>query len=122
MANQKRDALREVTIGSNKNFKKEIVEVNGKELEVRQPSVADRDKLIERCKPAGSDDISWTDFMIWNVILNTYVPGTNERVFEDGDYESLRNQPTNSFLDEIANVANRLAGAENDSVKKPESE
>jgi len=117
MAN--RDKLRQLTVGAKKNFRKEIVKYDGEDFELRQPSVADRDELMEQCQ--GEDGkLRMTEFITWTLINNCYVPGTDERVFGKGDYEALKSQPTGGFVDELGNAAVRVMNVQEEEVKNSE--
>jgi len=115
----KRDAIRSRTVGGKKNFKTEIVTVDGEEIEVRQLSVRDRLDVYNRSSKNGVLDP--LQFQIWAVIATCYVPGTKERLFEDTDYDSLIDQPTGSFVDQLSEAAINMLNAEakptNDSVE-----
>jgi hypothetical protein len=99
----KRDAIRSKTVGSAKIFKKEIVTVDGEQIEVRQLSVGDRKKVLARSSKNG--EVDPLDFQIWAIISTCYVPETEEKLFEDTDYNVLSEQPTGGFVDELSKVA-----------------
>jgi hypothetical protein len=106
----KRDALRAKTVGSAKQFRSEIVTVGGEEIEVRQLSVRDRLDVYNRSTKNGVLDP--LQFQIWAVISTAFVPGTNERLFEDGDYDSLVDQPTGNFIDKLSEAAINMLNVE----------
>lgn len=113
MANK--DSLRSSTIGAEKDFAKEIEEWDGKEFEIRQPSVSARSKILQKAqqKPGMENlgDVELSKMQIYSVIYCTFVPGTNERVFDEGDIPALIEQPTDSFVDKFASTAMRLMNA-----------
>ena len=108
----KRDSLRKLTVGAEKNFASEIVEYNGDEFEIRQPSVSVRSKILKKSSLSDDiDDLGKVEFdkmQIYAVIYCTFIPGTDELVFDESDIPSLREQPTGSFVDEFAAVAMKL--------------
>lgn len=116
-----RDKLRSKTVGAAKNFRKQIETVDGEDFEVRQLSVRDRMDVYN--KATKNSVLDPLQFQIWAVISTVFVPGTDERVFEDTDYESLVKQPTGSFVDKLSEVAVSMLGSEakptNDSVETP---
>ena len=57
-------------------------------------------------------------FLVWSVIHNTYVPNTDELVFDELDYDSLVDNPTGGFVDEFSEVAARLVNVDTASKKK----
>jgi hypothetical protein len=105
-----RDKLRSKTVGAKKNFRSEIVTVDGEEVEVRQLSVRDRLDVYNRSTKNGTLDP--LQFQIWAVIATVYVPGTKERLFEDADYDSLIDQPTGSFVDKLSEAAVNMLSVE----------
>lgn len=111
MTKSARDAIREATVGSQPNFKSETVEYNGVEVEIRQPSYKDRKNLVNKCRDKDGN-LDTLDFTVWAVIYNTFVPGTNDRVFEKGDYEKLVEFPAGGFLDQFGEKAAELLNTE----------
>jgi len=102
--------LRSLTVGGKKNFRKKVVEIDEAKFEVRQLSVGDRQKIYD--KSSKGDKISSSDFLVWSVIYCTFVPGTEEKVFDDADYESLMAQPSDSFVDKLGQAAGELLDTE----------
>ena len=115
-----RDTLRKATLGATREFRKEIVEWGGQRFELRQPTIKARATLQSKCmKIAGKDVQTDTlNFMVWSVIQNTYVPGTDDLVFEDGDFDSLVEDPTGGFLDAFFEVAAELTNIDVAGAKK----
>jgi len=112
-----RDSIRSATVGSKAEFKKEIVEFNGRKVEIRQPSVKVRRELFKRCM----DDqgrVDSMDFLVWAVIYNTYVPGTDERVYDEEDYDAFISKPAGGFMDKFGEVASKLMNVEESTEKK----
>lgn len=100
-----KDKLRQATVGSPKNFKSKKVEINGEEFEVRQPSVKDRGQLMNKAGVTSTenvDDMDYASLQAYAVIYCTFVPGTNEKVFSDEDYETLLNSPSGTWVDELS--------------------
>lgn len=79
-----RDSIRAKLLGSARKIK--IVQVNDVEIEVRQPCVGDMMSLT-------ADEGGKRDMMIRSIVENCYVPGTNEKVFDDTDMDGLRSMP-----------------------------
>lgn len=118
----KRDQLRAKTVGAKKQFRTELVTIDGETFEVRQPSVAERSKIVKQAKVQTGDTerMDMAELQIWATILLTYVPGTEERVFEDGDYDALAAQPAGGFVDEISKVALQLMNLGDGAAKNSE--
>lgn len=103
MSSEARNKIRAATVGAPKQFKKELITYNGVEIEIRQPSLKVRKSIGERATQNNHVDL--LEFLVWAVIECTFVPGTDEKVFEIADYEGLISQPTDSFMDEIGEKA-----------------
>lgn len=112
-----RDNLRSKILGKSHVFKSEVVEYDGDQYEVRQPSVKSRKMLFKKCM---SEDgrIDTGDFIAWGVIYNTFVPGTDELVFEETDYEVLMSLPSGGILDKLGTVASAMLNVEDEPVEK----
>ena len=116
-----RDTLRKATLGATREFRKELVEWEGQQFEIRQPTIKARAELQSKCVSSKGKDIQTNtlNFMVWAVIQNTYVPKTDDLVFEDADFEALAGNPTGGFMDTFFEVAARLTNIDVESAKKP---
>ena len=119
------DKLRKVTIGAKYNPRFEIVEIDGEEFEVRQPTIRQRDDLHEKSIKNIPDQngefeskVDLLSHRIWSVILFTFVPKTNKRVFSDGDFDSMASSFTRSFVDKIYEVFDELSTVDVRAEKK----
>ena len=93
-----RDHLRSLTVGSPKTFKKEIVEFGGESFDVRQPSI----KALRQVAQAAEDKDGTTgliDLGIWAMIFCTYVPDTNQLVFDESDHKEIMSHPKSPFIE-----------------------
>ncbi|HHW13401.1 MAG TPA: hypothetical protein GXX28_00525 [Firmicutes bacterium] len=104
-----RDKLRAATVGAAKNFKSEVVEYAGHKFIVRQPSVAQRGEILKRSKISTGDveKMDPGELQVWATVHCVYTE-EGERVFEEADAESLRNEPSGGFVDAFSEVAIRL--------------
>jgi len=120
-----REKLRTVTIGAPSSFQKEVVEWEGEEFEVRQPSVEQRAKLFRKAnvgdegpqdhpakgavkKAEATNVMQQVDMglmQVWATIECVYIPGTDENVFSPQDVDALLKQPSGGFVDQFATVA-----------------
>ncbi|MEW5725089.1 MAG: hypothetical protein AB1896_18395 [Thermodesulfobacteriota bacterium] len=98
-----KDKLRALTVGAKKQFARKKVLYKGEEFEVKQPSQAERQEVFQRCRRDENGGLDKVDFAIWSVILLTFVPGTDERVFSPEDYEGLLGTPAGGFVDHLSN-------------------
>ena len=93
-----RDELRAATLGAPKQFAHEIIEWNGCRFELRQPSVGDRNRLVKQCMDdKGKPDA--LELMTRSVMACTFVPDTQEKVFDETDYDALVTSPSGGFVD-----------------------
>lgn len=106
-----RDQIRAATVGAKPEFKSEVVEYAGIEVEIRQPSQKDRKELMKKCQDKDGR-LDPLEFTVWAVIRNTFVPGTNERVFESGDYDKMIEMPAGGFIDQFGEKAMDLFNSE----------
>ena len=110
-----RDQIRGNTLGQKKNFKTVPATVNGSEVELRQPTIKERSALRKRCMSVdeeGKPDLDVFEFLIWAVIGYTYVPGTDEKVFSEEDYEALIELPAGGWFDELSEKAADLTNVD----------
>jgi len=97
-----RDQLRAALIGKKHKPDSEIVTLFGCEIELRQPSL----DAILNSKEEDDERKRTTD-----VFLNyAYVPGTDEKVFEEGDREQILAWPFTEELYQVQIVIARLTG------------
>ena len=116
MAQSIRDKIRSATVGKNHKFKSKIFNYEGIDVEFRQPSIKGKKNLIDKAK--GSDgEFDMINFLVYAVIGNCYVPGTDELVFDETDYDVIVNQPSGSFVDVFGNEIAKLMGEEDDPKK-----
>lgn len=110
MSTDARNKIRAATIGAKKNFRSEVVEYNGVEVEIRQPTVRARKTLYNECRDKDGN-VDPMEFLVWCVVHCTYVPGTDDLVFEVGDHEAMLDQPAGSFVDQFGEKASELFNA-----------
>ncbi len=112
-----RDQLRAVTVGSKNVFKSKVLEHRGLKFEIRQPSIAGRKELRKKLiDEEGSFDVF--DALVWMVILYTFVPGTNERVFDEEDYDTLVAQPTGGYMETFSLTASDFMSIDPETIAK----
>jgi len=99
-----RDQIRAALIGKKHAPKREAVTLFGVAVELQQPTLASildaRDDADEKTRTA---DV---------FIRYAYVPGTDERVFEDGDRDVILNWPFNEELIQVQRVIAKLTGVD----------
>jgi hypothetical protein len=92
-----------------KQVKKVPIIYNGVELEWRQPTVQ---------QAQDAQELEGRNFMVMLLIGYSYVPGTDERVFDESDYDDLVNMPLNSsFQAAVRQISETLDLKVDDKVK-----
>lgn len=113
-----RDRIRALTVGHKKVFRTKLyvhkVETeNGTEeitVEFREPTRRLRSNLLKKATDK-KGNISNDRFVLLCLVHMTYVPGTNELVFEETDIDGLFETPSGTsfvetFASEMANLIN----------------
>lgn len=115
--NSARDKLRAQTLGAKATFVSKVVEYKGGKYELRQPSLAARRDIFARC---GNSDgsIDMMTSLVWMVIYCTYVPDTDEKVYDESDFDGLMAKPTGSFVDTFGEMISALLNADVATAKK----
>lgn len=117
----KRDRLRSMTVGAKKDFRTKLVEVDGEEFEIRQPSIKERSAIIQRAQVGLDDDnkpkVDPGIMQVESILRLCYVPGTNELVYESGDRENLMGQPTGGFVDELGQACMKMLNIKKETEK-----
>ncbi len=119
-----RDEIRAKTVGSNKIFKSKIVEFNDVKIEIKEPSVKTWGKILKAVMTI-EDGVSKTDmdkYLIWSVIYCSFVPGTNQLVFEEADYENLESYPRSGFVGEFSEIAMDMMNSDAEKTEKNSEE
>jgi hypothetical protein len=112
-----RGDLRAATVGAKIELQSEIVEFKGLKYELRQPSLRERKQLRQKIfNEDGTVDVF--EAMIWLTIWQTYIPGTNERVFDEVDYEMFLNNPSGSFVDDFGTKIVMMSNLDLDNIRK----
>lgn len=83
----------------------ELVIVFGEELELRQPSLG----VIMAAKTEGT-----TNQVTTMMTGYAYIPGTNEKVFEEGDADAIMELPMGPDMKRFLDAMNKLLGVEVD--------
>ncbi len=82
----------------NKKRESRIIEILGVEVEIRQPTI---EQINRMSKLSGKDDDPDSNTFIDILFEYCHVPGTTEKVFETGDRESLGQFPVGPWLGAI---------------------
>lgn len=111
-----RSSIRDALLSAKTEFKSEVVPLNGVDVEVRQSTVKSRSELMKRSTVDGA--VEFGAFLVWGVIYNTYVPGTNEKVFDEQDYDVLMEDPTGGIVDQLGEAISKIMNVSEDLKEK----
>jgi len=135
-SSETRNALRAKTLGRNNILRKKIIdyypavyreiknddgEVIGHEfledetydaqkpvkVEVRQPTVRERNKLINSCQNEDGK-LDTMEFILQAAIAFTYDPESGEKLFDKTDYNALSATPSGDFIDQFGGEAIKM--------------
>jgi len=106
-----RDQIRQAILQP-RTPKKRIIEFLGADIELRQPTLEDISKLRTDQDDEGVARVAVID----TLVKYSYVPGTDEKVFEEGDADILLKQP---FGPDFARVIETLTELTDVNFQKP---
>lgn len=104
-----RDELRKAIL-SGHILKTERVMFRGVEVEVHQPSMQD---LLD-----SQESDATIDKLVQMILKFVYVPGTNERIFEEGDIPTIKALPWDDDITELQSVVAKLSGIDVTEVRE----
>lgn len=112
-ANSIRDSIR-AKVFAHKPLKKVIITIFGAEIELRQPTLGS----IMEARDAENANAGVID----TLVQYAYVPGTDEKVFEESDADAFKELPADTWIQTVADALQKLSdvnftGTENDSEK-----
>ncbi len=117
-----KNKIRAKTIGSTKVFKSRIIEFDEMEIEIREPSVKVWGQILKAVTGIEKDNTSgkmeYDKYLIWSVIYCAFVPGTDEKIYEDTDYETLESYPKSGFVGEFSEIAMDMMNSNQEEVEK----
>jgi len=117
-SNSVRDKIRAATVGSKKQYRKELVELEGAQVEVRQLSLLERRDYMSASLDKESNSVDLLKLQVNAIISSCYVPGTDEKVFEDTDEKAIGNSITGGYADTLWEAIQRLSNFSVDDAKK----
>lgn len=117
-----RSALRDATVGTASVFKSKLVEFNGQQFEVREISPGARERVRQKAenqvltKKNGDQEflLDAAKYTAYLIIESTYVPGTQDQVFEAGDAKAILNSPSGGFYKALGDAASDLMSDANE--------
>lgn len=96
----------------NSKPKSRVIDFLGAKIELRQPTLVSLSQMrsVADVKSEQDPDRPEEISLVRMVISNTYVPGTDELVFTDDDYEMLSKLPFGPDLNRLSAAVNELTG------------
>lgn len=115
-----RSDIRAATVAAQARFASKTVNVNGQDVEIRQPNIKQRSEILRLAKAQSGDKdrVDLASLSIESIIRCCYVPGTNEKVFGDADRDTLAEMPSGSFVDDLASAALGLMNVDKEEAEK----
>lgn len=112
-----RDQIRALMFAAeNKVQAVEVITLFGQPVEVRQPTL---NQLNALSRQKENDKVSP---IVRIMIEYCYMPGTNDKVFEQGDAEQLMSMPTGKWLNDFNEAMEKLSGVDVKAAEKNSSE
>lgn len=110
----KADLRAAIFSSKSKEVKVEIIELFGEKVEIRQPTLA----VVNKLASAANNPNSKVPGIVRVLIEYCYVPGTNEKVFDNSDEEQLSEMPSGAWLNEFNEAIQRLTGVDVKAAEK----
>ena len=109
MADNTRDSLRSKLLGSKKAKSKEL-ELFGAPIELRQPTL----RQVHEMQQSGEQKNAIAQILI----TQAYVPGTNDKVFEETDLDVIMEWPVGDWVQTLSDAIEDLSGVSTKEAKK----
>lgn len=105
-----RDEIRATVLGKRQEPKYEVVSLFGTDIELRQPAFGD---MLD-AREIGDTKTRTIEL----IIQYAYVPGTDERIFEDTDRDVILDWPFGEDLVEVQSAIARLSGIDIEALEE----
>ncbi len=113
-----RDGVRaDIFSAKNKARKSKVIDLFGSPIEIRQPTVGEISALA---KQASADEGAVG--LALALIAYAYVPGTNEKIFEDTDKDGILSFPADKWVDDLNKAIAEMTGVDLEEARKNLSE
>ncbi len=103
-----RDELRAATLGSPAIVDAKIVEWNGKNFELRRPSLK-KQQIIQRNSTEKDGEQDMVKAICLALIESVFVPGTNIQVFERQDIAEMQGRTMSDFVGTFSKALGELS-------------
>ncbi len=109
--------IRDKTIGAAKVFKSRKIEYDDVEIEIREPTVKAWGDIL-RNVTTEEGKMEFDEYLVWSIISCSYVPGTDEKVYEEADHDLLLGMPKSGWVSEFSDLALTMMSADMENVEK----
>lgn len=116
-----KDKIRSATLGATNAFRKEIVEVNGSQIEVRQLSIGERNRISAEARKNEDSTDPKRQFGIRALLCMCYEPGTDTRIYDETDLDVMLATPAGGWVDTLLDKCIRLLNVGDDAAKNSEA-
>ena len=117
MSKTLRDKIRARTVGAKNQFKSELVDYFDVQIEVRQVDISSRSEYINSAIDKNRN-ANTLKLQINAVIASCFVPGTDEKVFEDTDYDVISESISGGYCDKLYETVQNLSNLTLEDAKK----
>lgn len=105
--------IRAGLLGNSGRRKRVNVEFNNVTFELLQPTVGQRADIMKSSTDS-QGNINPMDYPVYALLQLAVVPGTNERIFDDTDVDTIREDLVGGFVDKAVPELNKLINVENE--------
>lgn len=119
-------SLRDKIFKKQYQFKEVKEEFDGEEVLIKQPSVQTRNELIKKASKldprTGDFEVDLLNMQIYGIIYCVFDPKTEERIFEETDFDHLSTSPLgNRIVDKLGDQVTEMVSVEVDGKKQEEN-
>ena len=118
MSKSLRDEIRKALLGKKQKSKRKIVKFNEVEIEVRQISIADRKDYLNKTIDKNTMQPELLKLQVYGIIASCYIPDSDEKVFEDTDYNVISDSVTGGYADVLWQAVQELSNFTVEEAKK----
>ena len=114
-----RDAMRaSIFAAENKKPASTVIKLFGQDIEVRQPTLS----LINKIGRKNAESANKYPGIVNILIGYCYIPGTDEKVFDDSDADQLASMPSGQWLNDFNEAVQKLTGLDVKEAEKNSDE
>ena len=115
-----RNQMRSATLGS-AVFKKEVIEFNDFEFEVRELSAGAKEKVRKlagiKIDKDGNIELDQSRYTANAIVASVFIPGTDQKVFDVTDIEAICNAPESGFYGVLGKAVMKMVNGDEDKAE-----